>query len=269
MGSLHMLRLTNKLTGFAFAFSFGVLTLTSAPNGLAQDASRLQGVIAANTQINKSGERSQAKIDKIYDQTEEITGQFRVESQRLEDLKIYNSQLQRQIDSQLKTIGQLTQSIDEITIVERQISPLLLKMIASLETFVSLDIPFLLDERQKRIAFLKDMMDRGDVTPAEQFRQVFESYQIENEYGSTIETYKGKLQLDGAEKEVNFLRIGRVALIYQTFDGKQQGMWNSKTAAWEPVGTEYFTSIRQGFKVASQQAAPELIVLPIAAPEVM
>lgn len=232
-------------------------------------ATGLERVVAANSAINSEGVKSQKKIDRIYEQTDELVAQYRLESKRLEDLKIYNNQLQKQIDSQVKAIEELSHSIDEITIVERQISPLLLRMIDSLETFVSLDIPFLPDERSERIDFLRSSMDRGDVTPAEQFRLVFEAYQIENSYGSDIETYKGKLELSGGQKEVNFLRIGRLALIYQTFDGKEQGHWNHANKQWEPLGPEFQTSIRQGLKVAGEQTAPDLIVLPVPAAEVL
>ena len=39
--------------------------------------------------------------------------------------------------------------------MERQITPLTLKMIDSLGQFVNLDLPFLLDERRQRVARLR------------------------------------------------------------------------------------------------------------------
>lgn len=256
-------RVISKVPLYLLLFTSGLLI--SAVN----HAAGLQQVLGANTAVNAAGVKSQDKIDRIYEQTDDLVSDYRLESKRLEDLKIYNNQLQKQIDNQLKAIEELSHSIDEITIVERQISPLLLRMIDSLETFVSLDIPFLPKERQERIQFLKTTMNRGDVTAAEQFRLVFEAYQIENGYGSDIERYKGRLKLSGGEKEVNFLRIGRLALIYQTFDGKEQGHWDHTKKSWEPLGAEYQTSIREGLKVAGEQVAPDLIVLPVQAAEVL
>ena len=54
---------------------------------------------------------------------------------------------------------------------------------------MDLDIPFLMEERMERIAFLQDTLDRADVSVAEKFSQVLQAYQVENTYGTTIEAY--------------------------------------------------------------------------------
>ena len=48
-----------------------------------------------------------------------------------------------------------------------------------LETFVELDVPFHMEERMQRIEFLRNNLDRSDVSIAEKFRQVLEAYKIE------------------------------------------------------------------------------------------
>ena len=83
----------------------------------------------------------------------------------------------------------------------------MLKMIDALDQFVELDMPFLLEERRQRVAFLRTLLERSDVTVAEKFRRLLEAYEIENDYGRTIESYKGSLDVDGASREVDFLRI--------------------------------------------------------------
>jgi hypothetical protein len=152
-------------------------------------------------------------------------------------------------------------------VIERQITPLMLKMVESLDQFVELDVPFLVEERRQRVTFLRGLLERSDVTVAEKFRRVLEAYEIENDYGRTIEAYKGTLELSGVTREVDFLRIGRTALLYQSVDGEVFGMWSQQDRGWAPLPAEYRNQIRTGIRIARKQVAPNLLLLPIAAPE--
>ena len=84
----------------------------------------------------------------------------------------------------------------------------MLRMIDAIDQFVAVDVPFLKDDRTKRMNALKDLMGRSDVTVAEKYRKVMEAYQTEINYGRTIESYRGTLSLNGLDREVDFLRIG-------------------------------------------------------------
>ncbi|MEQ8230206.1 MAG: DUF3450 domain-containing protein, partial [Gammaproteobacteria bacterium] len=130
------------------------------------------------------------------------------------------------------------------------------------------DVPFLPEERGERVARLREMMERSDVTSAEKFRRILEAYQIENEYGRTIEAYKGTLEIDGGTREVNFLRIGRIALLYQSDGGELTGGWDQASRGWQALPPEvYKQAVSTGLKVARKQVAPDLLVLPVAAPK--
>ena len=106
-----------------------------------------------------------------------------------------------------------------------------------------------------------------DVSVAEKFRKVMEAFQIENDYGRTIEAYIDALEIDGATRQVDFLRIGRIALLYQTADGKMSGAWDQRNRRWVPLGNEYKNAIRQGLRIAKKQVAPDLVLLPVGTPE--
>jgi hypothetical protein len=164
-------------------------------------------------------------------------------------------------------MADLNNSIDQVSVIERQVTPLMLKMIDALEQFVELDVPFLLEERRNRVAFLGTLLERSDVTVAEKFRRLLEAYEIENDYGRTIEAYKGSLEVAGAVREVDFLRIGRTALLYQTVDAEHFGMWDTTKREWVPLSAEYRNQIRSGIKMARKQVAPNLLILPIPTPE--
>jgi hypothetical protein len=110
-------------------------------------------------------------------------------------------------------------------------------------------------------------MERSDVTSAEKFRRVIEAYQIENDYGRTIEAYKGSVDINGTPQEVDFLRIGRVSLAYQSVGGQYTGAWDPVAGAFVEVAPEKFkTQVDQGIRVARKQVAPDLLIVPVTAP---
>ena len=231
---------------------------------LAQDDEVLKPVIDEAAKINESAAKSQEKINNITDQIGSKLQQFKTLNKEIEGLEVYNAQLQKQINNQNQEMEDLNAAIDEVSVVERQITPLMIRMITGLEQFVELDVPFLAEERANRIADLKAMMDRADVATSEKFRRVMEAYQVEMDYGRTMEAYSGIHTINGQERDVEFLRLGRTALIYQTRDASEQGVWNKQTRQWEELDSSYRTQITKGLRMAKKQLAPDMLMLPVA-----
>jgi hypothetical protein len=107
------------------------------------------------------------------------------------------------------------------------------------------------------------------VTEAEKYRRILEAYQIENDFGRTIEAYQGELALGEQKLTVSFLRVGRVSLVYQTLDGEKMGVWDRKKGQWVDLPQDYYGDITRGLRIAKKQAPPDLIFLPVEAPEVV
>ena len=131
---------------------------------------QLKPVIESATKINSSAQTSQAKIDKIADTMQGRIQQFKTVNKEIDGLTIYNNQLEKQIANQVLEMDNINLSIDQVSVIERQITPLMLKMITSLEQFVALDVPFLPKERADRLEALNALMDRADVASSEKFR---------------------------------------------------------------------------------------------------
>jgi hypothetical protein len=248
----HMQNLLLALLGSAAVFS-----------GSTAIAATFNDVFQAAAQMNAQAKRSQAKIDDLTEETRRLLNEYKTVLKEVEGLKVYNRQLEKQIGNQEQEMVQLAASIDEVTIIERQITPLMLRMIDGLEQFVELDAPFLLDERRGRVERLREMMDRADVAVSEKFSQVFRAFQIENEYGRTMETYPTTIQIDGIDRKVDILKVGRIALVYQTPDGAETGMFNPGTREYESVDNSYQASVRQGIRMARQQASIDMLSLPV------
>lgn len=242
-----------------------VLAGVMVSNAWANDE-KLEPVIKASQEITNSASNSQEKINKLTEQTQSKFQQYRTVLKEIEGLDVYNSQLKKQIQSQIDEMDQLHSDIDQVSVIERQITPLMMRMIAGLEQFVNLDTPFLPEERAERLKGLNEMMDRADVAVSEKFRRVLEAFQVEVGYGRSIEAYAGILDLNGQERDVDFLRIGRVALMYITRDGNTAGRWDNESQQWQDVEPEFRSQITKGLRMAKKQLAPDLLVMPIKAP---
>ncbi|MCB1679716.1 MAG: DUF3450 domain-containing protein [Halioglobus sp.] len=259
---MTMHRLKNVL--IAALVATGALIGTVA----AVQANTLDSILEVGEAKNAAAKKSQLKIDRLADETRDLLSDYKTVSKQIDGLKVYNARLQRQIDNQLRRIGEIDESIDQVTIISRQMTPLVIRMIDGLEKFVELDVPFHMEERQQRIEFLRANLDRSDVSVAEKFRQVLEAYKIENEYGRKIDAYKGSVEIDGVERDVNFFRVGRIALLYQTTDTELSGAWDQRSRSWVPLEPgQYRNAIMKGLRIARKEASIDLLNVPVAAPE--
>jgi hypothetical protein len=206
--------------------------------------------------------RSQSRVAQLADETSELLGEYRVTVQRLDRVRIYNDNLEALLRDQAREQADIERQLASFQEVQQEIVPLMFEMIDDLARFVELDVPFQLQERRDRVELLRELMDRSDVTVSEKYRQIMGAYQIEADFSRSTEAYDGRL----GERRVDFLRVGRVLLAYQTPDRAETGFWNKNTRAWE-VANEYRNDVVEGLRIARKQAAPNLLRLPLPAPE--
>jgi hypothetical protein len=257
-----MKRCISSSRRLATAF-FAVSALTITGGVFAQTVDQ---VLQADQRRLNLAQQSQERINNIVEGTRSLEDQYRAINKEIDGLKVYNRLMRAQVEGQAATLEDIALSMDQVDVINRQIFPLMERMIDGLKQSVALDIPFLMDERNKRIADLEAIMERSDVTVAEKFRKVMEAYQIENDYGTTIENYPQSLTIDGATRSFNMLRVGRIGLYFQSDDTKITGRWNNEARAWE-VDNSARNEVRKGLRVARQLIAPELIIVPVPAAE--
>jgi len=225
------------------------------------DTTRIDAVIGEQSKAEEAARASQQRIDQLDAESMRMLVDYRQMMAEIDSLKSYNDQLSTQVDAQSAELASMTRQIEEIATTSREVQPMMNKMLTTLEQFVQLDLPFLPAERAGRIAQLKDMAARADVSISEKYRRIVEAYQIEIEYGRTLEAYEG--QVEG--KTVQFLRAGRVSLLYQTLDGRQSAYWDANDNVWK-VNSSLTDAITEGLKIAKKQAAPDFVAVALPAP---
>ena len=226
-------------------------------------ADQIQPLLDVGEVRQKAEEKSQSKIDQTDDDTSLVVNEFKTVSKQIEGLTVYNAQLRKQIEAQEARLKVIDKTLKEARVMQRQIPPFTRRMLAGLEKSIELDLPFHLAERKERIAFAIAAIDNPTVSPAEGLRQVLEAYNVEAEFGRKIDTYKDTIEINGQPREVNLLRVGRLALIYQTSDADETGAWDNKTGKWVELGGSYRNPTRLGLRIANKLATVDMIELPV------
>jgi hypothetical protein len=246
-----------------FVVTILFFTLISSAQEVIEDKNEIKESLTISTQSIENSGLTQDQIIDLDEQTRILLADFQSTSKEYESLKLYNDQVQKIINSQLEEIESIILKIDELDQTNQRIVPVMLKMIDGLENFILLDLPFLMNERTDRVSNLKSTMDRGDISTSEKFRLITEAYKTELEYGRTIEAYRDNILIDDVETSADFLRIGRIALTYLTVDGSKGGYWDTNVSSWEKSTSSIKRSTADALKVATKQAPPALIKIPV------
>jgi septal ring factor EnvC (AmiA/AmiB activator) len=181
-------------------------------------------------------------------------------------LERFNRQLEEQVRSQEAEIASIERQLVETETTNREVQPLMQRMVDTLARFVELDVPFLLEERTAVVQNLKDVMGRADVSTSEKYRLILEAYQAELEYGQTIQAYEGHLDTGAEARTVEFARIGRVTLMYRTLDGVETGYWDANKKTWV-IDARYHDYVEEAIRVANEDGPKELLIVPAPAPQ--
>jgi len=175
----------------------------------------------------------------------------------------YNTQIEQQLRSQEQEIASLEQQIANLDSTAVDVQTMLQKMYDDLVQFVQNDVPFFKEERDQRVERLTELMQNVDASPSEKFRRLMEAYQIEMEYGRTMTAYRQKLA-DGRDAEM--VRLGRVVLLYRVMEDGETGYWDNEMKQFvrDPDSA---AAIEEALSIAKEERAPDLIIVPVPAPQ--
>ncbi|MCG8042117.1 MAG: DUF3450 domain-containing protein [Candidatus Thiodiazotropha endolucinida] len=247
-----------------FAVTLGMLI--SPGDGFA--AEKLKQAIDVEVAGQKAAGKSQKSVERLDDESRKMLEEYRLLSQQLQRTKLANEDLQSQVERQSAEIKRISAEMQEIDRMRSELDPLMQQMLETLAELVARDSPFLSEERETRLASLQSANEDRSIEISERYRQLLEAYQIEADYGRNIEAYQAQLASEGEQlKMVDFLRIGRVALFYQTLDGKAGGVWDNQSRRWINLDTSHMTELTRSIRIARKQLPPDLMVLPMRIPE--
>lgn len=230
----------------------------------AVNAQVLDRSIDTENRITRQAAQAQQQINQVDEETQQLIDEYRRVISETESLRQYNEQMQRVVNNQVEEIESINEQLDGLEQTNRDVVPLMIEMAETFGQLVRADLPFRLEERVNRAGNIVDLLDRSDITNSEKYRLIIEAYQAELEYGRTMEAYRGALP-DG--QQVEFLRVGRTLLFWQSLDGRTTGWWNPNSRQFEQLEDRYRLPVSDGLAIARNQVAPDLVRLPVPAPE--
>jgi hypothetical protein len=247
-----------------FLISFTAIGLTSQE--VVEDtptrAELIDTAINLEASSSSAAANRQDTINNLDSQIIFLTGEIQYLSQQLDLTNIYNRQLQELIDSQNSEIKSINEQMEALDETNRGILPKLEEMVNILAEVIEKDTPFLIEERSQRVNEIKDLLTQSNISTSEKFRRVFEAYQIENEYGRTVEAYRDEIIVDGQNYNVEIFRLGRVGLYGRTADGDYTAMYSRSQNKWIKVkGID--DNLVIALKIARKEIPPSLIKLPL------
>lgn len=151
--------------------------------------------------------------------------------------------------------------------VDQRLGGILSDAVSALKQGIENGPPFLLDERRARIERLEKLVGDPAADMAEKYRRVQEAYRVELDYARSVEAYRAVLRTGNDERLVDFLSVGRLALYYQTLDGRESGIWRNDQRRWQRLSGEENEAIARGLRAARKLEPPQLMVLPLPGPK--
>ena len=205
---------------------------------------------------------SQQRVERLDDEADNAVREFRAVLQQKDNIALFVAQQDIFLQSQKSEIASLQRQLGTVEQIKQGMSPMMLKMAAEIEDAIKADMPFNLAERLARVERMKNVLADPDVSPAEQYRQVLNAFKIEVSYGQGIDSYEGAHPTKPGNV-VNFLRYGRVALLYMTKDESEVGRYNLETRSWDALTGADAIALRQAVRISKGEAAPNIVYAPV------
>jgi hypothetical protein len=204
---------------------------------------------------------SQKKADEWQGKKERLKARYYQLKDAMETAQIEVGHMQEVVKRQEAYVARMQKRIVEMEKIRQRLVPYLEEVIAEMEKAVERDLPFLTEERTARIRALKELVHDPELSSGEKIRRVFEALRVEMDYGKSVETTKEEITFQGQKLLVRVLRVGRTALLMETLDEKDAGLYNGRE--WVPLPGKYKSEIKKAIEITDRRRPIEFVNLPL------
>jgi len=208
-------------------------------------------------------QETQQRQDQWSEEKADLVRRFRAATASVGWLQQRKAEETAQAQALDDRVAELERRLGEADRLEGSMQDTLMVIFHHLEESVAGSLPFLPEERSVRLASVRDVLVRPDVTSAEKLRRLLEALQVEAGYASTVEVYQDMIEIQGEQIHADVLRIGRVALFWRTPGGGQVGNFDPAGGRWTELPGGAKRRIGLAMDMAMRLRPVELIDLPL------
>lgn len=241
-----------------FYSSLGSLGVCLLASGSATASDETLDQVAQGVEAQQAQSALQQQIDEADEQTRSALEELRELERETRTLEASNAALSARLTDEAERQQQLGSALDTLSETRAALPVIEQDMTEQLTAFIESDLPFLREERLARV------QDRQGDSSAERIAQLLETWRAELDYGRAIDHWRGRLTLEqGAPREVEYLRIGRIGYYYLTPDGREGAVWETESGQWQALDERGRREVRNALRIADDQRTPELLYLPL------
>jgi Protein of unknown function (DUF3450) len=241
-----------------------LLLVSSVVMAFAQEKGTGKAAVEGETkQALQNRQVTQKELDQWSAEKVELVGRMRSARSSVEWLQERKSAEEARVESLEGRISELRRRLEEADRLEGSMQDTLLIILSRVEQSVDRGLPFLPEERDNRLRQVRTELARPDFTAAEKLRRVLEVLQVEADYANNAEVYQGRIEVGGQELYADILRIGRMALFWQTPDLERVGTYDHSTSEWVELPGGEKRNIGRAIEMATRMRPVELIDLPL------
>ena len=243
-----------------------VVTLSFFAGQASATEEQLDNVFSELEATKQVHQRAESRVSASVERRRDLISEYVRLERELENRQIYNSELNLQIRNQKARVAVLRNSLVKVDQVQDALPPLLRKMTDVMKQFIMADLPFSQEARLANVQAVEETLLQP-IPISQKVSTVLDLYEQELAYGKTIDAYADNVNIDGRDREVKILRWGRVAMIYQTPDTYNAGLYDAQSGDWKALTLHHRNEINKAIRMAEKLASLDLVILPIHAPK--
>lgn len=239
------------LTGF----SSGAVIVAGA-----QEGKSLSDTVAKTVETQQ---QTQKKQEAWAEEKNDLAARYKAAKAQVDYLEKTKAFEQNEVGELDKGIAELNRRMVESAKLKDNLEDSLNVVVNKLDGFIKQDIPFLMDERNARIASVREAIAKPEVSGAEKLRRVLEALQVEANYGNTVDVSQERIKVGNDEVSADVIRIGRVSVYWRSPDGKRVGEFDRATNQWVERDHKYAENINDVRDMVLRLRSTKVITLPL------